>query len=186
MAKITATLMPGRGESDVRCRRVALDRTLNEGLARLLPLGDREVAQKSGRLLHAKTVHVGASSPRNLVNYPTAPPASAPTRVFCGNFARVPPRLVVRGDDAEVIEFVHLLRFFEFIIWLSGVNRSGRAEAAATPRAKSALGRRRGSPQRAAGWRAAAWTQGFGALKYFLIDAVEAGSRCRRLMRSRL
>jgi hypothetical protein len=58
--------------------------------------------------------------------------------------------LVVRGDDAEVIEFVHLLRFFEFIIWLSGVNRSGRAEAAATPRAKSALGRRRGSPQRAA------------------------------------
>jgi hypothetical protein len=70
---------------------------------------------ESGRLVHAKTVHVGASLTRNLVDYPVAPSEFAPTHVFCGNSAmnrtRVSPRLVKRGDNAELIEFVHLLRF---------------------------------------------------------------------------
>jgi hypothetical protein len=65
--------------------------------------------------MHAKTVHVGASLTRNLVNYPVAPFVFAPTRLFCGNSAmnraRVSLRLVERGDSAELIEFVHLLRF---------------------------------------------------------------------------
>jgi hypothetical protein len=68
-----------------------------------------------GRLLHAKTVHVGTSPPRDLVDYRAAPSVFAPTRVFCGNSAmdsaREPLRLVERGDDAELIEFMHLLRF---------------------------------------------------------------------------
>jgi hypothetical protein len=34
------------------------------------------------------------------------------------------------------------------------------------------------------GWRAGAWTHGFCALKYFVIEAVESSPRCRRLMRS--
>jgi len=38
-------------------------------------------------LLHAETVHVGASLTRNLVDYPAAPSVFAPTRVFCGNSA---------------------------------------------------------------------------------------------------
>ena len=40
--------MPDRGEDDLRCCRVASDRTLNEGLANLLPLADRVVAQSTG------------------------------------------------------------------------------------------------------------------------------------------
>jgi hypothetical protein len=102
-------------------------------------------------LLHAKTVHVSASLTRYLADYPAAPSVLAPTHVFCGNSAmnsaRVPPRLVERGSDAELIEFMHLLRFFEFIMRPCGVNRSGRAEATATPRAQSALGRRTRSPR---------------------------------------
>jgi hypothetical protein len=47
----------------------------------------------------------------------------------------VPPRLVERGSIAELIEFVHLLRFFEFIMRPSGVNRIGWAKETATPRA---------------------------------------------------
>jgi hypothetical protein len=69
------------------------------------------------------------------------------------NSARVPPRLVKRGSNAELIEFVHLLRFFEFIMRPCGVNRSGRAEATATPRAQSALGGRAGSPSTRPGRR---------------------------------
>jgi len=101
-------------------------------------------------LLHAKTVHMGASLPRNLVDCPAAPSVIAPTHVFCGNSAmdsaRVPPRLVERGSNAELIEFVHLLALFKFIMRPCGVNRSGWARATATPWAQSALGRRTGSP----------------------------------------
>ncbi len=50
------------------------------------------------------------------------------------------------GRNAELIEFTHLLRSTDFIMWHCGVNRSGWAETAATPRAQSALGRRTGSP----------------------------------------
>jgi hypothetical protein len=122
-------------------------------------------------LLHAKTVHVGASPPRDLVDYPAAPSALAPTHVFCGNSAmnsaRVPPRLVERGGNAELIEFMHLLRFFEFIMCPCGVNRSGRAEATATPRVQSALGRRAQSPSAQSGRPAGALAHGFCELKLF-------------------
>jgi len=58
------------------------------------------------------------------------------------------------GRNAELIEFTHLLRSTDFIMWHCGVNRSGWAEAAATPRAQSALGRRTGSPRARPGRRA--------------------------------
>jgi hypothetical protein len=101
---------------------------------------------------------MGTSPPRNSVNYPAAPPVFAPSRVLFGNSAvhsaRVPPRLVKGGRNAELIEFTHLLRSTDFIMWHCGVNRSGWAEAAATPRAQSALGRRTGSPRARPGRRA--------------------------------
>jgi hypothetical protein len=55
----------------------------------------------------------------------------------------VPPRLLGGGENAELIEFMHLLRFPDFIMQLCGVNRNGRAEKTATPRVQSALARQR-------------------------------------------
>jgi hypothetical protein len=101
---------------------------------------------------------MGTSPPRNPVNYPATPPVFAPSRVLCGNSAvhsaRVPPHLVKGGRNAELIEFTHLLRSTDFIMWHCGVNRSGWAEAVATPRAQSALGCRTGSPRARPGRRA--------------------------------
>ena len=88
------------------------------------------------------------------------------------------------GRNAELVEFTHLLRSTNFIMRHWGVNRSGRAEATATPRAQSALGRRTGSPSARPGGGPIVWAHGFFALKYFVIDAAELRSRCRRLMRS--
>jgi hypothetical protein len=101
---------------------------------------------------------MGTSPPRNPVNYPAAPLVFAPSRVLCRNSAvhsaRVPPRLVKGGRNAELIEFTHLLCSTNFIMWHCGVNRSGWAETAATPRAQSALGHRAGSPRARPGRRA--------------------------------
>jgi hypothetical protein len=68
----------------------------------------------------------------------------------------VPPRLLGGGENAELIEFVHLLRFSDFIMQLCGVNRSPWAEKTATPRVQSALARRAGlagGAGQAAGYR---------------------------------
>ena len=46
------------------------------------------------------------------------------------------------GENAEPIEFMHLLRFSNFIMRRCSVNRTCRAERTATPRLQSALARR--------------------------------------------
>ena len=154
-----------------------------QGVGELFAARRSGCCTKSGRLPHAKTIRVGASPPRNLVNYPAVPSVFAPLRVLCGNSAvhsaRAPPRLVRGGRNAELVEFTHLLRSTNFIMRHWGVNRSGRAEATATPRAQSALGRRTGSPSARPGGGPIVWAHGIFALKYFVIDAAESRSRCR-------
>ena len=138
--------------------------------------------------MHAKTVHVGASLPRNLVDYPAAPSVLAPTHVFCGNSAmnsaRVPPRLVKRGSNAELIEFVHLLRFLSLSCGSVVSTAAAGQKQLQLPEPKALLAVEPDLPAHGLGRRAGAWAQGFCALKYFVIDAVESRPRCRRLMRS--
>ena len=140
-----------------------------------------------GRLLHAKTVHVGTSSPRELVDYRAAPSGSAPTRVFCGNSAmdsaRVPPRLVEGEMTPNLLNscIFYAFQFYHATLWCQP-QRPGRSN------------RNSASPQRSwssprisqqACWAAGRWCgHGFCSLDYFVIEAVESRSRCRRLMRN--
>lgn len=96
--------------------------------------------------MHSKTIQVDTSPPRDLVDCSAALSVFALLRALCRisavDSARVPQRLARGGENAELIEFTHLLRLVDFIMRLCGVNRNGRAEATATPRVQSALARR--------------------------------------------